>query len=359
LLSMRAGRGQKLRMLGTVWFLITFLPVSNLITLNATVAEHWLYLPSVGLLIFVVGAVLELPVSFHRVAAAFGCVVAIALGVCSINRSSDWTSNEIFAQRTIAAGGATPRLVLLLAQAHIGRGDYAGAEQLLRRAAQLFPNYPMARNNLADALARQGKDLEAENLFRHSSETAADDRKGYPSTWVAAFNFSQLRHRQHDDDGAIAVLEKARQDYPNTWELTSAESELLREKDKIEPALIIIGDFAHNNWWHYRAWNAYGRLLAQKGDPDAAAAALRHASWLDIHETTALNLLALIQMRQNRLDDAWRTQRRAVARQPDEPKQYLLLSDILNKMGRAAEARAALDYVSKLKEFAGDKTAKN
>ena len=121
----------------------------------------------------------------------------------------------------------------------------------------------------------------------------------------------------------------------------------------------MIEDFAHNNWWHYRAWSAYGRLLAEKGDADRAAEALRHASWLDIHETSALNMIALIQMRQNRLQDACRTQRRAVARQPDEPKQYLLLSEILNKMGRPDEARSALAYVSKLKEFADPKTAQN
>jgi Flp pilus assembly protein TadD len=100
-------------------------------------------------------------------------------------------------------------------------------------------------------------------------------------------------------------------------------------------------------------------LLAQIGDADAASAALRHASWLDIHETTALNLLALIQIRQNRLDDAWRTQRRAVNRQPDEPRQYLLLSSILDKMGRNDEARAALARVSRLRELAGSKTAQN
>jgi Flp pilus assembly protein TadD len=67
----------------------------------------------------------------------------------------------------------------------------------------------------------------------------------------------------------------------------------------------------------------------------------------------------MMRMRQNHLDDAWRTQRRAVARQPDEPRQYLLLSDILDKMGRNDEARAALAQVSRLRELAGAKTAQN
>ena len=55
---------------------------------------------------------------------------------------------------------------------------------------------------------------------------------------------------------------------------------------------------------------------------------------------------------QNRLEAACAIQRRAVARQPDEPRQYLLLSDILEKMGRNEEARAVLDQVSQLNALA-------
>lgn len=358
-LSLRRGRGQRLRLLGGIWFGVAFLPVSNLINLNATVAEHWLYLPSVGLLIFLTGCVLELPVKVHRAAVAFGCMAVLALAVRSVYRSSDWISNERFARRTLESGGTTIRLVLLLGQAQVARGDYSAAERLLRRAVELAPDYPMARNNLADVLARQGKTKEAETLFARSTRAAVEDKKGYPRTWIAALNLSQLLHQEKDDAGAIAVLETARRDHSGVWDLISAESELLRESDKTDAALDLVGDFARKNWWHYRAWGAYGRLLAQKGDVEPAASALRHASWLDIHETAALNLIAVIRMRENKLNDAWRTQRRAVARQPDEPRQYLLLSSILDKMGRTEEARAALANVSRLRALADTKTAQN
>jgi len=359
LLSVRGGRGKKLRIFGATWFFLAFLPISNVITLNATVAEHWLYLPSVGFLIFVMGCGLDLPLCYHRVAAAFVCLAVVALGIRSVYRSSDWSSNETFARRTIAAGGATNRVILLLGQTYAARGDYAAAERLLRKAVERSPDYPMARNNLADALAHQGKDKEAEALFARSTEAAVNDRNGYPQTWVAALNLSHMLHKQHDDSGAIAVLEKARQSYPGTWELISTETELLRDSGQIDTALVLIQDFAHKKWWHYPAWSGYGRLLAQKGDAEAAAVALRHASWLDVHETTALNLLAMIRMRQDRLDEALRTQKRAVARQPDEPRQYLVLSEILDKMGRSDDARAALAQVSRLRELAGSRTAQN
>ena len=77
-----------------------------------------------------------------------------------------------------------------------------------------------------------------------------------------------------------------------------------------------------------------------------------HASWLDIHDAESLNLIAAMKVLQNRLEAACAIQRRAVARQPDQPRQYLLLSDILEKMGRNEEARAALDQVSQLNALA-------
>jgi protein O-mannosyl-transferase len=358
-LCFRRGPGQKLRIFGTAWFFLAYLPISNLISLNATVAEHWLYLPSVGLLMFIVGCALELAVPLQRLAVGLTCLAVVGLGVRSAYRSSDWVSNETFARRTIVSGGGTVRLILLMAQSYTKRGDYAEAEHLLRRALQLSPDYPMARNNLADALAHQNKEKEAETIFARATETATEDRKGHPRTWIAALNFSQLLYREHDRAGAIAVLEKARHDYPDTWELLGTEGELLRQGDDLEAALRLIRPFAEANWWHYRAWLAYGRLLTQKGDGDAATPVLRHASWLDIHETAALNLIAMMQLNQNRLEDACRVQRRAVARQPDEPRQYILLSNILDKMGRTDEARAALAQVSRLRTLADSKTAAN
>ena len=97
---------------------------------------------------------------------------------------------------------------------------------------------------------------------------------------------------------------------------------------------------------------ALGRVLAQKGDVESAVSALRHASWLDFHDTAALNTIAFVCAGRNQLADAFQAQRRAVARQPDQPRQYILLSNILDKMGRTEEARAALAEVSRLRALA-------
>ncbi|PYL87112.1 MAG: hypothetical protein DMF17_03905, partial [Verrucomicrobia bacterium] len=214
---------------------------------------------------------------------------------------------------------------------------------------EIAPDYPIAQNDLASALHGQGKTKEAEVLFALVGKSSMQTRKEYPRTWIGALNLAGMRHDAHDDGSALAILEGARKDYPDVWELISSESEILRKTQGPDAAQRLVEDFARDNWWHYGAALALGRLYAQKGDLDLADAALRHASWLDVHDTKALRLIVLMRLRQNRLDEAFRTQRRAVARQPDEPRQYILLSDILEKMGRGAEAHAALAKASQLR----------
>ncbi len=345
---LRKGPGQTARIFGTCWFVVGFLPVSNLFDLNATVAEHWLYLPSVGLLIFAAGLALECPLRFRRLLAVGSGLAVLGLSLQSASRSSDWTTPEHFYQRTIAAGGTSMRVNLNLGQLHAQRGEYARAETCFREILAVYPNYPVAQTNLANALYHEGKKKEAEALFAGSAKSAPQSRKDFPRTWIAALNLAGMQEQEHDLTGALTILEKARADYPSTWEIVSFEAEVLRKNRGPAAALPLVEDFHRANWWNYPAALALGQLRAQNGEVAPAAAALREASWLDVHEVEALNLLAELRVHQNRLGEAVAEQRRAVARQPNLPREYLYLSRILEKMGRTAEAKDAIANITRL-----------
>jgi Flp pilus assembly protein TadD len=358
-LAMRRSPAQRLRVFGAMWFAVAFLPISNVVDLNATVAEHWLYLPSVGFFIFLAGCVLDLPLRFRQITVAFALILVGAFGIRSFNRSSDWVNAETFYERTAAAGGTSCRVSVNLGLIYTGRGQYEKAERLFREVLKIQPDYTIARNNLAGVLGHLGKEQDAERVLADATRGAHESKKDYPRTWIAAMNFAHMLDTHGDATGALNVLKKACDDYPQTWELISCESELLRRDNKLDEALALIRPYAQKNWWHYGAWVAMGRLHAEKGDVDLADAALRHASWLDVRSTDPLNLIALMRVRQNRLEEACRTQRRAVARQPDQPRQYLLLSNILDKMGRGEDARAALAQVSRLRTLADSQVVGN
>jgi tetratricopeptide (TPR) repeat protein len=241
----------------------------------------------------------------------------------------------------------------------VAKGDYDKAETLLRRVVAIYPDYPIATNALAHALFRQGKLDEARKYFLAAEQAAERGRQEYPRTWIAALNIAHMHYREHDLQAAIAVMDKARADYPGTWELISYESELLRESKGPAAALPIVQEFVRDNWWHADAAIALGKLYSEQGSPAQAEAAFRHASRLDIHSVEGLNLIALLDVRHNRLEAACKTQRQALARQPEQPRQYLLLSDILQRMGRTEDAQAALAQVNRLQAAVRAETAAN
>jgi tetratricopeptide (TPR) repeat protein len=355
----RRGTAQPIRLFGAGWFLITYLPISNLFNLNATVAEHWLYLPSVGFLAFGAGCYLELTPFGRRIALPVVCAVVLGLSARSFVRSSDWVTEETFYRQTLLAGGTSPRMCVNLAAIYSKRGETAKAEHLLRKVLRADPTYLVARNNLGSILSVRGQTAEAEQMFDSASKTTQEERATYPRTWAAALNLAHLAHTRNDDQSALGIIDKARHDYPGTWKLVSFQAELLRRTRGAQAALPIVEEFVNNHSWHCEASIAMGRLSWETGDVAGAEKAFRHASWLDVYDAEALSALALLRVQQNRLEDAFQTQRRAVSRQPDQARPYLLLSDILEKMGRPAEAQAALARVNHLQALARSQPVPN
>ena len=312
----RKGVGQRVRCFGASWFLLTYLPISNLFDLNATVAEHWLYLPSVGFLIFMAGVLFDLPARYGRPTFAFACIAVVGLSARSAIRSSDWVDPETFFRRTFAAGGSNSRIGVNLAVIYAAHGEHAKAETILRKVLQVSPNYSLARNNLAIALSRQGKMKEAEAMFETASNPVAAEKSGYSRTCDAAKNLARLRHREKDDVAAFAILDQALRDHPGNWELVRLQAEMIRDIEGPARAIPVVENFVRDHWWHARASIALGGLLMEIGRLPQAAAAFRQASRLDIYDTEALNLVALVCVQQNQLEDASKTQRVAIARQP-------------------------------------------
>jgi tetratricopeptide (TPR) repeat protein len=346
---LKKGRAQLMRVFGTIWFLAGYLPVSNIVSLNATVAEHWLYLPSLGCLIFAAGCAIEFPARYRSVTVLLATIAIGGFSVRSFIRSSDWVNEETFYNRTFDAGSRSARVAVNLAEIYTAKKQYLKAQKIFRLVLDQNPDYPIAQNALASVLYQQGKLKEAQERYAEIERKSVETRKENPRTWIGAYNLALMLHKSHHDQSALAMLDKAHKDYADIWDIVSLESEILRETQGPNAALQVVADFANQNWWHQGAALALGQLYAQKGDAERAEEALRHASWLDIHDAQSLQLLAQIEIRQNRLGEALKIQLRAVARQPDEPRQYVFLSDILERMGHDEDARIALAQATRLR----------
>ena len=347
-LCWRRWPGRRLRCFGALWFGVAFLPISNLFPLNAEVAEHWIYLASIGALLLLAGSALALPRKLQTVAACCGCAVVVALGTRTAVRAGDWVNAETFCLRTIADSGATPRILSTLASLYGERGDFSKQEAILRKMIVRFPDYAPARITLGVCLSKQGRAAEAETLLRVEKADADTVARRYPRTWPAALHLARLRHEAQHDDEALSVLAEARGRFPETWELVKYESEIRKTPQGVAAALPAVADYAAAHWWHLDSWVTLGRLRYGAGEPDAAIAALRAASRLDIYAAGPLTDIARIELERGRPEAALAQQREAMRREPDQPSHYLMLGSIFEKLGRQAEANAAFQKAQTL-----------
>src|SRR5438309_10411341 len=101
--------------------LIAYLPASGVVALNATAAEHWIYLPSAFFFLAVALEIVELGQKLKSrrstIAATtlvLGVVWMAFLGARTFARTFDWKDQRTFLERTIARGGDSARMLINL-----------------------------------------------------------------------------------------------------------------------------------------------------------------------------------------------------------------------------------------------------
>ena len=141
---------------------VTWLPVSNVFRLNATVAEHWLYVPAaflIAAILFTTRAIApERPRLFITIRAA-AALWLILLAVQTWRQQGYWHDQRTFVEETIARAGRGVRMVSNLGQLKAQDGRPAEALALFREALAREPHLALAHFNIA-AIAFRQKDYD-------------------------------------------------------------------------------------------------------------------------------------------------------------------------------------------------------
>ena len=338
-LCTRRGEARSLRRFGAVWFFVAFVPISNLIPLNAEVAEHWIYTASIGLLLLVAGSVALLPLRAMRWCAALALGLVAALAVRTSFRAADWADGETFARRTIANGGASPRLLTYYANELGRKGRLAEQEQEYRKLVATYPGFMTARINLGVYLQKQGRTDEAKPLLDIGSAGAFV--ANVPRTWNAALNAAGQLHTEGRTAEALAMVREWQPANPHTWELAGFEANMLRETQGPLAALAVVEKYALAHWWHLASQLGMASLQREAGDFSLALTTARNAQRLDIRGGAAFDEAAKCEVSLGRLPDALESQAVAVARAPKNAAYLGFFSAILHQLGRNDEAAAA------------------
>lgn len=161
---------------GCCWFLVGLLPISNLIPLNATMAEHWLYLPSVGF--FLAMAALwdnAFSIVLLRLARRAGlwagvCLFVVCCAMMTAFQVGYWRDPRFFYERTLEYAPDSPRLYNQLGILDMRERRYEEARQLFEKALKAYPRYAKAYNNLGQYYRQTRRPGEALDFYRKAVE---------------------------------------------------------------------------------------------------------------------------------------------------------------------------------------------
>ena len=134
-----------------LWFWIAFIPVSNIFALNAFMAEHWMYLPSIGIFFLAGRGLSKLLVKEGRIktgAIVFTAALVLFYGGMTIYQNRFWREAFTLYQRILEFSPQSSRVHNSLGAVYFYRREYDHAEKEFKQAAAIKPGYADAYNNL-------------------------------------------------------------------------------------------------------------------------------------------------------------------------------------------------------------------
>jgi Flp pilus assembly protein TadD len=177
-ITLRLLKNHAMLAFGIAWFFITLLPVCHIIPHHELLAEHYLYLPSVGLCL---AAALtgERFLARGRYAAVLAvCVIAVAalFSMRIADRNRDWSDSLTLYEKTVTTAPQCARAHSNLGEAYASRGRIDEAISQCRQALAIKPRYAEARYNLGFAYYKKGMLDEA--IVEYKEALSAEPR--YP-----------------------------------------------------------------------------------------------------------------------------------------------------------------------------------
>ena len=187
---------QKQALFSLAWLVAGFIPVSNLIRLSSTVADHWLYPASLGLWWGIALLIAQFSPKLPRDRRSIVFIIVIAvLAAWSIRlyaRSLDWSSGLALYRANFEEGIVSDRIWDNYGFELTQIGEYEEAMKAFNESLRINPKNRSARVNRAWILRKAGKvELGRSELRRLLAEDPS-----YEQAWVTLM----LTHREQPED---------------------------------------------------------------------------------------------------------------------------------------------------------------
>ena len=262
--------------------LIAYLPASGVVALNATAAEHWIYLPSAFFFLAVAVEIAALKEKLAPRGVATSSVMTgvlalwfVFLGARTFVRTFDWKDQRTFLERTIAHGGDSARMLINLAGLELTEGKLEDAAVHLHTALQKKPDQPLAVINLAAVALKQNDFKLARQLITRATKMPLVDAEAYEYLAI-------LENKENGKVDLIRMRLAARTGPPH-WSIEKRYIQLLDQTDGTPAAINELLSCLQRQWYRAESWKLLSDLHAKLGHSTQAAKARAQARAFDVH----------------------------------------------------------------------------
>jgi tetratricopeptide (TPR) repeat protein len=332
---LRLLRIDRMAAFGGFWFFITLLPVSQIIPHHEMVAEHFLYLPSVGVCLVIAWLVGQ-GLAVRRYAAAISLAFAVGLlllGVRTVMRNRDWKDNLALWTATVRTAPRSVRARTNLAGSLKAKERFEEALIHYQAANEILPDSPRGYIGMGDVYRLMGRfDLAVERFERalelHSASIAA--RVGLTRTYAD----------MGLQDKALEVSRQVPEVQLREDRSYRKMGDMYRGAGLYAPAVEAYRKALELSPYDFRLYSSLGMAYAALGKHEEAAAAFRQALKFNPQWATAHLNLGNYFLHKGRLPEAIRSFQETLRLAPNDAAAHNNLGVAYSRMGRLDEALA-------------------
>ena len=316
-----------------LWFFITLLPSSNIYPLNAYMAEHWLYLPSVGFFILVAYVLSwlyrrkKLYFSFYSISIS----LVLFYGILTIRQNIYWQEPITFYRRALKYAPHSPLVYTNLGKSYYEKENLREAIVWFNKSLELSPNETDTLYNLAVAYSKIGNKEKALTIFNKLLLL----NPYYPNVYNG---LGIIYFQKGEKDKALSLFEKAIQIYPFYVDAWYNLGKVLHNLGKHKEALVCYQKVIKIDPFYKDAYFNQALLYTEERDIKRAIQIYRKLLMIDPDDIDAYNNLGLLLYEQKNYNEAIRILKEVIRRYPSYAKAYNNLGLVYRELAMNEEA---------------------
>ena len=224
--AVRQRKSKNIISFGILWFFITLLPVSNIFPVNAYMAEHWLYLPSIGFFLVLAHSLLSSPRKRGSIRtkpwipAFAGMTIIVYFAVLTVQQNTYWLEPVRFYERTLEFAPDSARVYNNLALTYNNMSENEKALPLLKKAALVDPRRAGTYNNLGLVYKDTGRRNKAVRAFERAVKIDHKCKAALLNLAGIYFDFANEARESGENETAVFYYKKAvkaKPDFANAY----------------------------------------------------------------------------------------------------------------------------------------------